>query len=132
MTGFAYIAGFLVFCLFACFVVFVGRVVINGVLERPSGLLREWHRTIPHSGSDASFPSSYEQWDAAVAILDVDAKLIREWHSPYTYGDGVYREYRIDDTYVLIELDRLNGFTISGKRAVAEPLSEQIESEAKV
>jgi hypothetical protein len=75
---------------------------INVILDRPSGVLREWHQTMTTFSADTSVPSSGEQWDAAVAVLDhAGAKLIREWCSMDSYGEGVYREYRLEDTDIL-------------------------------
>ena len=131
MTVIAYFIGLLVVALVV--IVVVGPVLINLILERPSGVLREWHQTMTTFSADTSVPSSGEQWDAAIAVLDhAGATFIREWRSMYSRGEGVYREYRLDDTDILIEVDRVNGFTISGKRSVAEPLAHQIELEVEL
>ncbi len=133
MTVTAYFFGILIITLLALFVVIVGPLALNFVLERPSGILREWHQTMTTIPADTSSPSSQELWDAAISVLDrADGKLIREWNSPYSFGEGVYREYRLNDTDVLIEVDRRNGFTISGKSTVAEPLAQQIQREVQL
>jgi hypothetical protein len=93
------------------------------VLQRPLGEYRDWHMTIEHSSKPFS-PGEY--WAAAMAELEANSELLREWNSHDALGGRVSREYRLDDSTVLLELDRWNGFTISGEVHLAEPIAKRI------
>jgi hypothetical protein len=99
------------------------------IMEGPVGEFQEWQMTIPHSSQPFS-PAEY--WNTAIAEFEIqNSKLLREWNSHASTGDRVSREYRHDNTVILLELDRWNGFTISGEQIPTQAIANRIIAHLK-
>ena len=92
-----------------------------------AGESSQWHMTVEHDRSKSFPPRDY--WTTAINYIEeIGGKLNRSWNSHGSTGDRLNREYNLDDQKILLEYDRWNGFTISGKTDVAKPLAESIEN----
>lgn len=102
--------------------------VVNGLLKfglGNSGEFADWHMTIEHNPMVT--PTAHDCWNTAIAYIDDQGgELIRRWNSHASTGDRLNREYLLEHGKILLELDRWNGFTISGKKEVARQLAETI------
>lgn len=108
----------------AVLVWFVGfmRLIVCGQDNETSS----WHMTVSHDDANGI---AYNCWAMAIEMFDNSgAQLVREWGSHEEVGDRTNREYRLKGTTVLLELDRWNGFTISGDRELLKPVADQIET----
>lgn len=99
--------------------------LLNRLVYGQVGESRSWYMTV-HHGDGAATPHDY--WKTAIDTLaGTDAILTREWGSHAEAGDRANREYRLERTMVLLELDRWNGFTISGDRELLNPIVDRMQ-----
>ena len=109
---------------FACFARLMTRTVYGQI-----GQSRCWHMTFEHGHDDLS---PHCCWSTAINVLsEMNAEFVREWGSHAEVGDRANREYRLDGTTVLLELDRWNGFTLSGDPVKLEPVAYRLQQESQ-
>ena len=92
-----------------------------------AGEFAQWHMTVKHDPSNKITPHDY--WTTAINhIEEIGGELNRCWNSHGSSGDRLNREYNLNNELILLEYDRWNGFTISGRTGSAKPLAESINS----
>ena len=90
-----------------------------------AGEFAQWHMTIAHDPSTQITPHDY--WTTAITYIERNGgEMTRSWNSHGSSGDRQNREYKMNNEVVLLEYDRWNGFTISGKTKSTKPLAESI------
>lgn len=89
------------------------------------GSRARWNLTVPHGINK----EAYRSWELAIAeIENCDGTLEKEWISHVRTGERQNRKYSVDGEMLLLELDRWNGFTISGNTNIAKTIIEKLEA----